>query len=582
MAPIIFIFTASVPLPALLLAQLVAPPLQQGPARLPEEAPLDRRPTPRQQRDPVLLDPSPSKGGPPAPGASAPLAPSVEPGQAMPLIQGSTPYSPSQLRLIFGNCLGAKSPKTDGQDGLKACAAALTSRLIADGYINSRVYIAASSKGDSLEVVQGRIAEIRVRSADPKLAAMAQAKIRSLVGSVLYLPTLQRQLLLLKGLTGVGQVQGNLGKVGTDPTQAVLTLTLVAERPPWQGLVEIRNDGDGGTGQWRSVATLLKHDLALRGDTFLVYGEVDGTTTPELGSSIGSISYSLPISTNLRFTDSIGISRRQVIEASGVLRNLSYRQIQNLAQLEWVFKDSLTTRLYGFVGLSANRNDGFLNGQSAPVVVGGGAGGWLSSGYLRAGLGFSRIENTFTLAGSLYGIQGLEGFSTDSQLSELAFWGVNPGQAKALSGQLGLSWGPSRSLQFNVTAAGQWAFAPLTSDMTFSVGSNNGIRGLPGSLISGDSGLLGSAEASWTIWRGKRHALQLVPFVGAGSVRSTRRGATINDGVGAAGLLGRLIAGQHWSLELGWVKQFSAEDNSGYWNNWLLGSGLYTKLQYRF
>ena len=91
MAPIIFLFKASVPLPVLLLAQLVAPPLQQGPARLPEEAPLDRRLTPRQERDPVLVDPSPRKGGPPAPGASAPAAPSLEPGQAMPLIQGSTP-----------------------------------------------------------------------------------------------------------------------------------------------------------------------------------------------------------------------------------------------------------------------------------------------------------------------------------------------------------------------------------------------------------------------------------------------------------------------------------------------------------
>ncbi len=500
----------------------------------------------------------------------------------MPLIQGSTPYSPSQLRLIFGNCLGPKSPKTDGQDGLKACAAALTSRLIADGYINSRVYIAASSKGDTLEVVQGRIAEIRVRSADPRLAAMAQGKIRSLVGSVLYLPTLQRQLLLLKGLTGVGQVQGNLGKVGSDPTQAVLTLTLVAEAPQWQGLVEVRNDGDGGTGEWRSVATLLKNDLVVRGDTFLVYGEVDGTSTPELGSSVGSISYTLPLSSKLRFTDSFGISRRQVIEASGVLRNLSYRQIQNLAQLEWVFKDSLTTRLYGFVGVSANRNDGYIDNKSAPVVLGGGSEGWLSTGYLRAGLGFSRIENQFTLAGSLYGIQGLEGFSTSRQLSELAFWGVNPGQARALAGQLGLSWAPSRTLQFNVRAAGQWAFAPLPSDMTFSVGSSNGIRGLPGSLISGDNGLLGSAEVSWTVWRDSRNALQLVPFVGAGAVRSTRRATTLNDGVGSAGVLGRLIAGNHWSLELGWVQQFSVENNPGFWNNWLLGSGLYTKVQYRF
>jgi len=503
-------------------------------------------------------------------------------GLPLPVIQGNTPYSPTQLRAIFAACLGSKTPQLDSKEGIKSCAAALTSRLIADGYINSRVYITTSPRGDALEVVQGRIAEIRVRSADPKLAAMVRTKIRSLVGSVLYLPSLQRQLLLVKGLTGVGQVKGNLGKVGSDPTQALLTLDLVAEAPPWQGLVEVRNDGDGGTGEWRSVATLLKNDLVVRGDTFLLYGEVAGTSSPELGSSVGSISYSLPLSSKLRFTDSFGISRRQLIEASGVLRNLSYRQIQNLAQLEWLFQDSLTTRLYGFVGVSANRNDGFINNQSAPVVLGGGSEGWLSTGYLRAGLGFSRIENQFTLAGSLYGIQGLEAFSTSRQLSELAFWGVNPGQARALAGQLGLSWGLSRTLQLNVRAAGQWAFAPLPSDMTFSVGSNNGIRGLPGSLISGDNGLLGSAELNWTVWRDTRNALQLVPFVGAGAVRSTRRATTLNDGVGSAGLLGRLIAGNHWSLELGWVKTFSAENNAGFWNNWLLGSGLYTKLQYRF
>ena len=567
-------------LPVLPLAQLVAPPLQQGPVRLPEEAPLQRRPLPRQESEPVLREASPGKAVPLVPGAPAPTG--LGDGLPLPMIQGSTPYGATQLRAIFGHCLGDKTARLDSKEGLKACAAALTARFVSDGYINTRVYIIASPSGDKLDVVKGRIVEIRVRSIDAKLAAMVRSKMRSLVGSVLYLPSLQRQLLLVKSLTGVGQVRGNLGKVGSDPTQAVLTLDLVAETPPWQGLVEVRNDGDGGTGEWRSVATILKNDLALRGDTLLVYGEVDGTSTPELGSSVGSISYTLPLSSKLRFTDSFGISRRQLIEANGVLRNISYRQIQNLAQLEWLFKDTLTTRFYGFVGVSANRNDGFVNNQSAPVVLGGGSDGWLSTGYLRAGLGFSRIQNQFTLAGSLYGIQGLEGFSTAQQVSELAFWGVNPGQAKALAGQLGFSWGPSRNLQVNLRAAAQYAFAPLPLDMTFSVGSNNGIRGLPGSLISGDNGLLGRAELNWTVWRDRRNVLQLVPFVGAGAVRSTRRATTLNDGVGSVGLLGRWITGMHWSLELGWVQQFSVENNVGFWNNWLLGSGLYTKLQYRF
>lgn len=178
----------------------------------------------------------------------------------LPAIQSSTPYSASQLRSIFGNCLAGKTTKSDPQEGLKACAATLTARFIADGYINSRVYITSSPGGDKLEVVQGRIAEIRVRSSDARLAAMVRTKVRSLVGSVLYLPTLQRQLLLLKGLTGVGQVQGNLGKVGSDPTQAVLTLTLVAQAPPGRDCLKFAMmvmEGLANGDRWRRSSRII-------------------------------------------------------------------------------------------------------------------------------------------------------------------------------------------------------------------------------------------------------------------------------------------------------------------------------------
>ena len=568
-------------LPIPLLAQLVAPPLQEGPARLPEQAPLERAPS-RQDRKPILTEPSPADGRQPTPPTPdrTPTAPGAS--EALPPVQGHTPYGPAELQAILNGCTTAKGVRPNGRDALKACAAALTARLTSDGYINSRVFISPTPTGEALDVVEGRIAEIRITCPDDQLAALARRKLRPLIGSVLHLPSLERQLLLLKDLTGVGQVRGNLGKLGSDPTQAVLLLTLESEAPPWQGLIELRNDGDGGTGQWRSVATVVKNDLALRGDTFLVYGELDGTSTPELGSAVGSISYTLPLSSSLRFTDSFGISRRQMVEATGILNTLSYLQLQNLAQLEWTFKDSLTDRWYAFAGLSANRNDGFLQGRSAPVVQGGGREGWLTTGYLRAGLGFSSIQDRVTVAGSIYGLQGLSGLSSANQLSELAFWGVEPGQARALAGQLGLSWGLARTLQLNLRVAGQLAFSPLTSDMGFSVGSNNGLRGLPGSLISGDSGLLGTAELNWTIWRSKQQAVQLVPFIGAGAVRSTRLTRTSNDGVGSGGLLGRWIIGRHWALELGWVEQFSVQDNIGFWNNWLLDSGLYSKLQYRF
>ena len=569
-------------LPFPLLAQLVAPPLQQGPARLPEQAPLQQLPGRGQDRKPVISEPGPSDGTRPAVPAPGPAPQAPGRAGAIPPVQGRTPYSSAELETILRGCTKPRGSASASREDLKACAAALTARLTADGYINSRVFISPTPTGEGLEVVEGKIAEIRITCPDDQLAALARRKLSSLIGSVLHLPSLQRQLLLLKDVTGVGQVRGNLGKLGSDPTQAVLLLSLESQAPPWQGLIELRNDGDGGTGQWRSVATVLKNDLALRGDTFLIYGELDGTSTPELGSAIGSISYSFPLNSSLRFTDSFGISRRQMVEASGVLNTLSYRQLQNLAQLEWTFKDSLTDRWYAFAGLSANRNDGFLQGLSAPVVQGGGRDGWLTTGYLRAGLGFSSIQERVTVAGSIYGLQGLSALSTSSQLSDLAFWGVEPGQARALAGQLGISWGLAKALQLNVRVAGQLAFSPLTSDMGFSVGSNNGLRGLPGSLISGDSGLLGTAELNWTIWRSNQQAVQLVPFIGAGAVRSTRLSTTFNDGVGSGGLLGRWIIGRNWALELGWVEQFSVDNNIGFWNNWLLDSGLYSKLQYKF
>ena len=82
--------------------------------------------------------------------------------------------------------------------------------------------------------------------------------------------------------------------------------------------------------------------------------------------------------------------------------------------------------------------------------------------------------------------------------------------------------------------------------MQFTLGSDVGIRGLPGQLISGDSGF------------------------------------SFNDTVGAGGVLVRWLQGNQWSTELGWVNSFQTSDNPGPWTDWLLGKGLYAKVQFRF
>jgi hemolysin activation/secretion protein len=122
--------------------------------------------------------------------------------------------------------------------------------------------------------------------------------------------------------------------------------------------------------------------------------------------------------------------------------------------------------------------------------------------------------------------------------------------------------------------------------MRFSLGADTGLRGLPGQLISGDNGWLGTAELSWTFWSRRNQGLQLVPFIGAGGVSTTFQNqgfhGRFSDNVGAGGVFVRWLAGQHWITEIGWVKQFSTENNADAWNNWLLGNGLYAKLNYRF
>ena len=54
------------------------------------------------------------------------------------------------------------------------------------------------------------------------------------------------------------------------------------------------------------------------------------------------------------------------------------------------------------------------------------------------------------------------------------------------------------------------------------------------------------------------------------------------DTIGTGGVLLRWLHGRHWSVELGWIDQFHADNNAGIWNHWLLGSGAYGKVRYRF
>ena len=563
----------------LLLAQLVAPPLQGGPARVPEPAPreqsvprtpgenrnddLELAPESTSSTQPKLLDVRPSSTSSKSP---------------MPRISGDLPYNSTQLETLLRGC----DTSSDVEPGLRRCAALLTGQLQQDGYVNSRVYIETAPAPGQLTVVMGRLVELHVESDEPRLTQRVRKQLTSQLGRILHLPTLQGQLRQLKQRSVVGTITGSLGKLGSDPTQAVLTLKVTPARKSWRGDLSARNDGNEGSGEWRGIAVLQKPELLRDGDLLQVYGEFNVDGDPELGATLGSLSYTFPLGESVSLTGSFGASRRNLVEARGVAHDLSFRQYQGLLQLQWTLADSGDQIWYAQASLSANRNDSYLDGRSIPLIIGGGLDGDLTSGYVRLGLGHAGSNDLMVWSAQIYGLQGLAGFSSSEELQDLAYYGIQPGEARALGGIASLSWRLDPKLQLNLRAAGQVALNELTSDMGFSLGSDVGLRGLPGSLVSGDNGWLSTAELSWTFWQQRINALQMVPFFGVGGIETTRDGLVFKDTIGAGGVMLRWLHGKHWTVELGWIDQFHVDNNPGIWNDWLLGSGAYGKVNYRF
>jgi hemolysin activation/secretion protein len=239
--------------------------------------------------------------------------------------------------------------------------------LVGDGYVNSRVYAEASPAPGHLEVIEGRIVELRVNSNDPRLAGRVQRLLRPLQGQVLFLPSVQQQLELLKRLPGVMEVKGNLTRLGSDPTQAVFTVSVQPSRQPWQGEVSVRNDGSNGSGEFRSTGVLVKNALATPGDTLLLYGELNADDSPSLGSVITSLSYTVPISDQFSFTGSFGCSRRNLIELPAPADGLASNQFQGFGQFDYVFRESLSQRWSVSAAFSGNRSNTVLDGQATAL-----------------------------------------------------------------------------------------------------------------------------------------------------------------------------------------------------------------------
>ena len=536
-----------------LLAQLVEPALQPGPVRLPSNLPIERA-------------------------APATAAPAVE---LSPELKDSRLYTPEELQDQLERC--QQNNSLNNIQSLNNCAAALTAQLVAKGYLNSRVIVDTLTNPPRLELVEGRLVELRVQSSNAALARKVRTWLAPLQQVALRMPLINESLQQIRQRPDVAAVRGNLGRLGSDPAKAVLNISVEPAAQPIRGEISLRNDGNPGTGEARGVIGLSKIGLLQNSDQLLIFTEINTDREPEVGYALGSISYTANLNDQLSFTSALGFSRRNLIELKQPYHDLSYKQLQGYGQLNWNIIDGLNSQFYAFTGLSFNRNEVFLAGKPVPLNVGGDSNGLLRTGFIRTGLGFNNSGQSLAWGGQLYGLQGIQGFSTPNQQLALAEVGIRPGEARAIGASLSGSWFVLPKLLISARSAAQWALNPLTSDMGFSLGSDSGLRGLPGQLVSGDSGYLGYIEAAYTLWKGRSNRLQVVPFIGAGGVERTRKSINLNDTAGAGGAFLRWQQSNNWSLELGWVEPFQTADKSlKLWKNWMLGDGLYSQIKVRF
>ena len=557
----------------LLLAQLVAPPLQPGPVRLPNTAPQQRP-----KDDGAVFKVPPGSSADPKKTESNQDAEAADPSRSdwRPEVIGETPYSNEQIQQILSGCGKANINAT-----LNACAAQLTARLIQDGYVNSRVYSLKTPTPGALEVVLGTIAELRIKSEDEALQQQIQEQLTPLIGSVLHIPTLEKELARARR-RGAGTIKGGMGRLGSDPTKAVVNLTITpAEPEPLNGDVALGNNGNVGSGEWRGVATLLQKGLIERGDTALLFLELNSDGDLELGSKVASLTYTYPLGDNWSVTGSFGVSYRRFVEFQKPAYNFSFRTLQGLLQLETTLQESENLTWTAAAAFSTNRSDSFKSGRSFPLVSGGGNDGWSHSGFLKLSTNVGGFTGPVFWNTNAYFSQGIAGVTLDEHLHNLDVAGIEPGKARAVGAltDIGLSLSPTTTI--NVRLAGQLAFSRLPGSMSFGLGSAVGLRGLPGSLIGGDSGYLATGEVVWTPWQKDEQKISLIPYLGIGGVHTATSVATLEDSIGVTGLIGRYQNGR-WEAELGWVDTFKSNDNPGLWNDWILGHGLHTMLRYSF
>ena len=562
---------------ATLVAQMVAPNTQPGPLRLPAKQPQT---TTGANNDPNQLE---LDQGLELPNTNQKNkqrdANKSDPGPDQQIrIKGELPYDSKELKEILGTC----TAEIDIQSRLTECAATLTTQLVSDGYINTRVFVTTTAEGAQLELIEGRITEIRVSGASESLNEVVYNELEQLKSGALNIFKLDQKLATIRQDRLIQRLQARLKRIGSQISETALIVDVEPRQFPWQGFVQASNDGSGGTGELRAVGVVSKENIVKDSDTLLLFSEISGNLDPDFGSLLGSISYRYPIASALDLTLAGGYSHRRLIDSSSNNTLISYRMKQGSIQLDWNVMQTPQQIWSVFGSFSGDQSRLFIDGHPIGKKTS------LDSIQRKPRSAFARFGVSGLGAGpkhrwmtTLYAIQGVAA-SVPERQRQLRFRdGVDVGKALALGGQAGLEWDLNNSLMFKANVTGQFAVHPLMPSMGFVVGADQGLIGLPSQWISGDSGWLGVAELPWTFAEGRQGTFQLVPYLGGGGVQTEADRIEDSNSVISYGLFVRYQnKDKNFNLDVGVVDNTTKKPQNS--SSVLLNQGLYLSTSYHF
>ena len=451
-------------------------------------------------------------------------------------ISGNSAFPAEELKLVAGELVGREI----GFAELEEATARITRHYRSRGYLVARAYLPAQTVRDGvveIAVLEGRLGRLDLKNEARVRDSVIEGHFDALTGEVIQEERLERKLLLLSDLSGLGRAGAAL-RPGERVGESALGLELAKPDTPVASF-EFDNYGSYFTGEYRLSAAL---DIA----SPIGFGDLLSVrlTKGMPGLELASLSYQLPLgSDGLR----VGVA----------YSTLAYRLGKDFASLdaEGRAESAGATLFYPFVrrrtlnvsGLAAYAHREFedrinsastVTEKTTDVATLGVSGDW------RDALGGGAV-NVWSLT---HGAGKLKIETAEAQAIDDATLRTQGSFQK-------LNWNLMRAQRLDgrwsalLSLSGQRASKNLDSSEKFTLGGPYGVRAFPLGEAAGDQGILGSAELRFDLTPA---VLQAFAFVDLGETKIN------HDALPATAenerALGALGAGLNWTTQ----RHFSA------------------------